>query len=50
MVATRWVNVVAVEASTSGSSGVVLESSVTTSETEGAALALASTAGSFLVI
>jgi hypothetical protein len=42
--------VVAVDASTSGGSGVELESSVTTSETEGAALALASTTGSSVVI
>jgi hypothetical protein len=46
MVATRWVEVVAVEASASGSSDVGLASSVATSETEGAALALASVAGS----
>jgi hypothetical protein len=46
MVAIRWVEVVAVEASTSGSSDVGLESLVATSETEGAALALASVAGS----
>jgi hypothetical protein len=41
MVAARWVEVVAVEASASGGSGVALESSVTVSETEGATLALA---------
>jgi hypothetical protein len=46
MVATRWVEVVAVEASTSGSSNVGLEGSVTASETEGAALVLASTTNS----
>jgi hypothetical protein len=46
MVAARWVEVVAVEASASGSSGVGLESSVAASETKGAALALASVAGS----
>jgi hypothetical protein len=46
MVAARWVEVVAVEASASGSSDIGLESSVTASETEGAALALASVAGS----
>jgi hypothetical protein len=46
MVAAHWVEVVAVEAFASGSSDVGLESSVTTSETEGAALALASVAGS----
>jgi hypothetical protein len=42
--------VVAVEASASGSSCVVLESLVTESETDGAALALASAAGSSVVI
>jgi hypothetical protein len=42
--------VAAVEASASGSSGVVLESSVAASETEGATLALASAAGSSVVI
>jgi hypothetical protein len=46
MVAARWVKVVAAEASASGSSDVGLESSVAASETEGAALALASVAGS----
>jgi hypothetical protein len=50
MIATRWVEVVVVEASASGSSGVVLESSVTASETEGAALALASVPGSSVVV
>jgi hypothetical protein len=50
MVAARWFEVVAVEASTSGSSDVVLESSVATSETMGVALALASAAGSSVVI
>jgi hypothetical protein len=44
MVAACWVEVVAVEASTSGSSDVGLESSVAASETEG--VALASVAGS----
>jgi hypothetical protein len=42
--------VVVVEASASGSSGIVLESSVAASKTEGATLALASTVGSSLVI
>jgi hypothetical protein len=42
--------VVAVEASASGSSVVVLKSSVVASETKGAALALASAAGSSVVI
>jgi hypothetical protein len=46
MVAARWVEVVAIEASASESSDVRLESSVAASETEGAALALASVAGS----
>jgi hypothetical protein len=46
MVAAHWVEVVAVEASASGSSNVGLESSVVVSETEGEALALASVAGS----
>jgi hypothetical protein len=44
MVAARWVEVVAVEASTSRSSDVGLESSVTASETESEALVLASVA------
>jgi hypothetical protein len=42
--------VVAVEASASGSSDVGLESSIAASGTEGAALALASVAGSSAVI
>jgi hypothetical protein len=46
MVVIRWVEVVAVEASASGSSDVGLKSLVAASETEGAALALASVAGS----
>jgi hypothetical protein len=46
MVAARWVKVVAVEASASGSSNVGLESSIVASETEGAALVLASVTGS----
>jgi hypothetical protein len=46
MVAAHWVEVVAIEASAFGSSGVGLESSVAASETEGAALALTSVAGS----
>jgi hypothetical protein len=49
MVAARWVEVVAVEASASGSSDVGLESSVATSKTEGTALVLASVAGSSAV-
>jgi hypothetical protein len=46
MVATRWVEVVAVEASASGSSDVGLESSFAALETEAVTLALASVAGS----
>jgi hypothetical protein len=42
--------VVVVEASASGSSGIVFESSVAVSEAEGMALALASAAGSSVVI
>jgi hypothetical protein len=50
MVAAHWVEVVAIEASASGGSGVALESSVAASETEGATLALASAASSSVVI
>jgi hypothetical protein len=50
LVVARWVEVVAIEASASVSSGVVLECSVTMSKTEGAALALAFVAGSSVVI
>jgi hypothetical protein len=46
MVATRWVEVVAIDASASGSSDVGLESLVAASETESEALVLASVAGS----
>jgi hypothetical protein len=46
MVAAHSVKVVAVEASASRSSDIGLESSVAASKTEGAALALASVAGS----
>jgi hypothetical protein len=46
MVATRWVEVVAVEASASRSSDVGLENSIAASKTEGEALVLASVAGS----
>jgi hypothetical protein len=46
MIDAHWVEVVAVEASASGSSDVGLESSVAALETEGATLALASVAGS----
>jgi hypothetical protein len=46
MVVARWVEVVAVEASASGSSDVGLESSVVASEYESEALVLASVAGS----
>jgi hypothetical protein len=45
-VATHWVEVVAVDASASGSSDVGLESPASVSETESEALALASAAGS----
>jgi hypothetical protein len=50
MVATRWVEVVAVEASASRGLGVVLESSVAASKTEGATPTLASAAGSSVAI
>jgi hypothetical protein len=50
MVAARWVKVVAVEASAFGGSGMALESLVTVSKTEGATPALASAAGSSMVI
>jgi hypothetical protein len=46
MVAIHWVEVVAVEASTSGSLDVGLESSAAASETESGALVLALAAGS----
>jgi hypothetical protein len=46
MVATHWVEVVAVEVSTSGSSDVGLENSASVLETESGALVLASAAGS----
>jgi hypothetical protein len=46
MIDARWVEVVAVEASASGSLDIGLESSVAASETKGAALALVSVAGS----
>jgi hypothetical protein len=46
MVAARWVEAVAVEASASGSSDVGLESSAAASKTESGALVLASEAGS----
>jgi hypothetical protein len=46
MVAAHWVEVVVVDASASGSSDVGLENSVVVSEIEGAALVLASVAGS----
>jgi hypothetical protein len=47
MVAARWVEVVAVEASASGSSDVGLENLAAASETKSGALVLASEAGSF---
>jgi hypothetical protein len=46
MVAARWIEVVAAEASASGSSDIGLESLATASETESGALVLASVAGS----
>jgi hypothetical protein len=46
MVAARWVEGVALEASASGSSDVGLESSAAASETESGALVLASVTGS----
>jgi hypothetical protein len=46
MVAARWVEVDAVEASVSGNSDVGLEGSTSVSETESEALVLASAAGS----
>jgi hypothetical protein len=46
MFATRWVEVVPIEASASGSSDVGLENSAAASETESGALVLASVAGS----
>jgi hypothetical protein len=46
MVATHWVEVVAVDASASGSLDIGLESSAAVSETESGALVLASEAGS----
>jgi hypothetical protein len=46
MVATRWVEVAAVEASASGSSDVGLESSAAVSEIESRALVLASATSS----
>jgi hypothetical protein len=49
MVVAHWVEVLATKASASGSSGTVLECSVTVPGTKGATLALASAAGSFVV-
>jgi hypothetical protein len=46
MVTAHWVEVVAVEASASGSSDIRLKSSVPVLKTESGALALASAAGS----
>jgi hypothetical protein len=46
MITARWVEVVAIEASASGSSDVGLESSAVASETESAVLVLALAAGS----
>jgi hypothetical protein len=50
MVAAHWVEVLDAKAFVPGSLGVVLESLVTASKTEGAALALASAAGSSVVV
>jgi hypothetical protein len=50
MVASHWVEVLAIEASTSGSSGIVLESLVTISGIEDMTLALASAADSSVVV
>jgi hypothetical protein len=49
-VAAHWLNEPGAEASTSRSSGVVPESLVAASETEGVALALASAAGSSVLV
>jgi hypothetical protein len=49
-VTARWIEVVAVEAYASGSSGLGVESSVAASETEGVALVLVSAVGSSMVI
>jgi hypothetical protein len=46
MIAARWVEVVAVEASASGNSDVMLESSAFASKTESEELILTSVAGS----
>jgi hypothetical protein len=50
MVAARWVEMFAIEASAFGSSDVGLESSVAASRNEGTTLALASVGGSSVVI
>jgi hypothetical protein len=50
MVAAHWVEVLDAKASVPGSLGMVLESLVAASKTEGAALALASAAGSSVVV
>jgi hypothetical protein len=50
MVAAHWVEVLAAEASVSGDSDVVLESSVAVPGTEGATLALTSVASSSVVV
>jgi hypothetical protein len=49
MVAAHWVEVLSTEASASGCSGIVLESSVAISGTEGVTLVLASVACSSVV-
>jgi hypothetical protein len=50
MVAAHWVEVLTTEACASGSSSIVLESSVAVSGTEGATLALAFVASSSVVV
>jgi hypothetical protein len=49
MVVVHWVEVFVAKASASGSSGIVLETLVAVSKSEGVALALASAAGSSVV-
>jgi hypothetical protein len=49
-VVAHWAEVLDAEASIPGSSGVVLESSVTALETEGPSLALASATGPSMVV
>jgi hypothetical protein len=49
MVATHWVEMLTAKASAMGSVGIVLESSITASGTDGMTLALVSAVGSFVV-